>query len=250
LASTTSFSRRDAIRTTAKAAFFWLVGNPSTTWAVEGSVENQYRFENRDRDMNKQAVIREDFWYAKGIAPPRQLNSPILLDDPKWNAFGSCETSGTEGSTSNSCTYISLKQRQPAYSKYGFSIALAGKDFLSLRKALQVEDWTTAGAYVFINKETNLPPPPVDALTKMVLFASSMLTSPNFSGVSRELLVARFYVNEFKFAITEIQDAIIKKDKAKALAAWDFGKDSYNSYNQVVNRQIVPKVGDPIPFIE
>jgi len=213
-------------------------------------VENQYRFENRDRDMNKQAVIREDFWYAKGIAPPRQLNSPILLDDPKWNAFGSCETSGTEGSTSNSCTYISLKQRQPAYSKYGFSIALAGKDFLSLRKALQVEDWTTAGAYVFINKETNLPPPPVDALTKMVLFASSMLTSPNFSGVSRELLVARFYVNEFKFAITEIQDAIIKKDKAKALAAWDFGKDSYNSYNQVVNRQIVPKVGDPIPFIE
>jgi hypothetical protein len=95
-----------------------------------------------------------------------------------------------------------------------------------------------------------LPPSPVDAQLKMVLFASAMLTSPNYSGSSKELLVARFYVNEFKFAVTEIGNAIQNQDATRALAAWEFGKDSFNSYNQVINQQIVPKVGDPFPFIE
>ena len=247
--ASSSISRRSALTTAANAAAFVLTTAPSTTNAVEDTPK-QYAFEKRDRDGNKNAVIREDYWYSTGITPPRQLNSPLVLDDPKWNSFGACETNGGDAAATNSCTYISLKQRQPAYSKYAFSITLGATEFQYLRNALQDQDWSKAASYVFANSDKNqLPPPSIDALTKMVLFASLMLSSPNFSGVSRELLVARFYANEFKYAILQVQDAIAAKDQARALAAWDFGKDSYNSYTQVVNRQIVPKVGDPLPLI-
>jgi len=209
------------------------------------------KYETRDRNSNKNAIIREDYWYTTGVAPPRKLNSPLVLDDPKWNAFGSCTTTGENAGGTNSCTYISLKQRQPAYSKYGFTIAQGARDFQQLKTILQQQDWKLAANLVVTSPDTrDLPPPTVDALLKMVLFASSMLTSPNFSGPARELLVARFYANEYKFALDELSDAILARDLPRAQAAWDFGKDSFNSYAQVVNRQIVPKVGDPFSFIE
>lgn len=244
---TSSVSRRGALTTAANAAAFLLTTAPATAAAED--TPKQYSFEKRDRDGNKNAVIREDYWYSTGVTPPRQLNSPLVLDDPKWNSFGACETNGGDAAATNSCTYISLKQRQPAYSKYAFSITLGATEFQNLRKALQDQEWNKAASYVFVNSDSKMPPATTDALTKMVLFASLMLSSPNFSGVSRELLVARFYANEFKYAISQVQDAIVAKDQARALAAWDFGKDSYNSYTQVVNRQIVPKVGDPLPLI-
>ena len=242
--TTATSSRRDALAWASTIATSVLLPTFTPANAAE-DIPPEYRYERRDRQMNKDAIFREDYWYAKGVTPPRKLNSPLVLDDPKWNTFGSCESSGG----SNSCTYISLKQRQPAYSKYGFTITLASQEFQQLGKAIEEQDWNKAATYVFTNPKTNLPPPAVDALLKMILFASAMLTSPNFSGSSRELLVARFYVNELNFALKEIGRAIEKQDPDRAKAAWEFGKDSFNSYNQVVNRQIVPKVGEPFPMI-
>ena len=103
--------------------------------------------------------------------------------------------------------------------------------------------WDNAASFITTLPQTP-PPPTVDALLKMVLFASSMLTSPNYSGPSKELLVARFYVNEVNFAIREIAAAIDAKDSKRALQAWDFGKDSWTSYFQIVNDKVSPKVGD------
>jgi hypothetical protein len=62
--------------------------------------------------------------------------------------------------------------------------------------------------------------------------------------------VARFYVNEADFATKEISRAIQERNVNRALNAWEFGKDSWNSYLNIVNRNIVPKVGEPIPLIE
>ncbi|CAB9498549.1 expressed unknown protein [Seminavis robusta] len=240
-----SASRRDALRSVIGSSAALLLPNLAVA-----DDEDPYRFERRDRNGNKEAVIREDYWYSSGVTPPRRLASSLKMDDPKWNAFGSCETTGSGSAATNSCTYISLKQRQPAYSKYAFSITQGAKEFQQLKPLLQQKDWNRAASYVFVNANTNLPPAPVDAQLKMVLFASLMLTSPNYSGPAKELLVARFYVNEFKYAVTEIASAIQEQDAPRALAAWEFGKDSFNSYSQVVNRQITAKVGDPLPFIE
>lgn len=93
------------------------------------------------------------------------------------------------------------------------------------------------------------PCPAEDALLKAILLATALLTSPNYSGPPRELLVARFYVNEVGFALREIRDALDAQDAVRARAAWEFGRDSWNSYFMVVNRAIVPKVGDKFETI-
>lgn len=113
------------------------------------------------------------------------------------------------------------------------------------------EDEAAWGRATTLVSQTESPPPPaVDALLKMALFASGILKTPNFSGVQRDLLVARFYVNEADFATKEISRAIQERNVNRALNAWEFGKDSWNSYLNIVNRNIVPKVGEPIPLIE
>eukprot|EP00536_Pseudo-nitzschia_multiseries_P000067 jgi/Psemu1/177843/e_gw1.2.374.1 len=184
-----------------------------------------------------------------GKTPPRVLNGPLIADDPEFNAFGSCETTSSGGG-SNSCTYVSLKQRIPTYSKYGFSIALGAKEYSLLGKSLRSGDWKGAIPYLVSSDANQPPPPPVDALLKMVLFASGMLTSPNYSGPSKRLLVARFYANEAGFAIEEIKEAIEAGDQKRAIAAWEFGKDSFNSYFQIVNDSISSKVGDKFELIQ
>jgi hypothetical protein len=201
-------------------------------------------YERRDRRGNRDALIREDYWYMMGKAPPRKLQEGMFQpDDPQWNAFGTCESSGA----TNSCTYVPLKQRIPAYSKYGFSIALGSKEFAKLGKAIDAADWELARS--FVEQESKFPPPVVDALLKMVLFASAVLTTPNYSGPNRELLVARYYANEVGFATKEIGLAIDAQDLERANGAWSYGRDSWNSYFTLVNRQITPKVGDRFELV-
>jgi len=202
-------------------------------------------YERRDRKKNKFAVVREDYWYMMGKTPPRRLlEGQLSGDNPQWNAWGACDTSGSE----NSCTYVPLKQRIPAYGKYSFFITLGAKEYGMIGGALDRQDWDQVQELLLLDSTTT-PPACVDALLKMVLFATSMLTTPNYSGPSREMLVARFYVNEAAFAVQEIRAAMKERDLSRAKAAWEFGRDSWNSYLIVVNRQINTKVGDKFDLI-
>ena len=146
--------------------------------------EETYSYELRNRNGNKQALIRDDFWYMMGKVPPRKLEK-MAPDDPKWNAWGSCQTE-----TGNSCTYVPLKQKIPAYSKYAFNIARGAKEYQQIGQLLQKVDqdetaWERAS--VLVSQDTSPPPPAVDALLKMVLFATAFLTTPNYTGLSKEL---------------------------------------------------------------
>lgn len=168
--------------------------------------------------------------------------------------FGSCETTSS-GSGSNSCTYVSLKQRIPAYSKYAFNIGLGAKEYQTLGRVLRdagatnsEKAWKVAESYL-TTLPGSPPPPAIDAVLKMVLFASGMLTSPNYSGPTREILVARYYINEISFANKEIVKAIQQRDGQRALSLWGYGKDSWNSYFQVVNPKISGKVGEKFELI-
>lgn len=241
----------------------WLVSSASASVVlpptlVQASTEDvavpSFPFEERNRQMNKGAVIRDDYWYLTGRNPPRRLDAPLRGDDPQWNAFGSCSSAVDGG---NSCTYVSLSQRVPAYSKYAFAISDGANEFRKLGELLRMlvqnpaagdTVWDEAASYVtrIVN---GYPPSIIDAELKMVLFATALTTSPNFPGPSRELLVARYYVNETRYASEQIAVAIQRRDAIKALQAWEFGRDSWNSYFKIVNRSIVPKMGDKFQYV-
>lgn len=215
-----------------------------------------FAYETRDRKNNKDAIIQSDYWYMTGRLPPRVLEVSLTLDDPKWNTFGSCETTNTADGTSNSCTYVSLKQRIPAYSKYGYAILDGAKEYGKLGALLQNglqkdasfdEIWEEA--LTFVTTQDKIPPAIIDAELKMVLFATSMLTSPNFPTPGLELLVARYYANEAHFAAKEMTSAFNMRDSSRSIQAWLYGRDSWNSYFQIVNKAISPKVGEPFPKI-
>lgn len=71
-----------------------------------------------------------------------------------------------------------------------------------------------------------------------------MLTSPNFSGPNRELLVSRYFINECAFATKELARAIDEREVSTTLELWEFGKDSWNSSLSIVNRSISPNFGE------
>ena len=247
--------RRQALSTIIGSATATVVSPWPAFASDDVNVDNSYAFERRDRKKNKDALVAEDYWYMTNKIPPRKLDlAQLPADDPTWNAWGTCSKSEATG---NSCTYVSLKQRQPAYSKYAFNIELGRQEYEKLGKVLRQaaksgpESPAWAEAAVLVDPgsgKDRLPSPVVDALLKMVLFATAMLTSPNYSGPSREMLVSRFYVNEAYHATNRLRDAIEARDADLALAAWEFGKDSWNSYFAILNRSIVKKVGDK--FVE
>jgi len=217
---------------------------------VTSTTSSLFPYENRDRQSNKDALIKEDYWFMTGRTPPRvfQPNDTTSNSDPKLNTPG---------------TYVSLDQRRPAYSKYAVSIGLGINSYRELggvldvlseessmeSKKVSVALWDKASSYIQPASSGSLPSPIVDSLLKMLLFATSMLTSPNNSGPSIEYLVARFYVNELGFATKELSRAVANQDIERATAAWQFGKDSMNSYLTIINRAIVPKVGDKFNLI-
>ena len=249
--SLTPRTRRSFARSTfgAAAAGVFFPTAPAFTDDGPAAAVASYKYEDRDRNKNKEALIREDYWYFSGRKPPRRLNIDAFpADDPTWNAWGECTKSETTG---NSCVYVSLKQRIPAYGKYGFSIQLGASEFEKLGKILRSSNpnWNEAAKLVDAGLEGQVPAPAVDALLKMALFAGQMLTSPNYSGPPREFLVSRYYINECAWATKELATAIDERDAAKAVGLWEFGKDSWNSYFAIVNRSISPKVGDKFETI-
>ena len=80
--------------------------------SVMAEDDSPYQYQTRDRNKNKDALIREDYWYFSGKRPPRRLNiDDFPANDPTWNTWGECTKSE---STGNSCVYVSLKQRVPS----------------------------------------------------------------------------------------------------------------------------------------
>ncbi len=80
LPSSGIITRRAAIAGAASASAIFLPTNLLPAIAAD---ENLYKYENRDRNKNKDALIREDYWYFSGKRPPRRLSIDAFpTDDP------------------------------------------------------------------------------------------------------------------------------------------------------------------------
>ena len=106
------------------------LGVPSVTLAAG--------LESRDRGLNEKTLLQSDFYFTTGRCPPRVLDvGQLPSDDPKWNAWGECAKTGS----SNACTYVPLKQRYEAYSKYASTILAGSQDFFDVGAALKKSDF-------------------------------------------------------------------------------------------------------------
>lgn len=198
------------------------------------------RYHDRVRSPS-QLLLQQDYYYIFGTVPPRQITAP-KIDQPQWNAFGSC--------VDNSCTYVPLQQRYNAYAKYEGRLTRGLDAFRALGGAIEERDWPTVSQMTRRDAEKGMSPPPaIDALLKAGLLASAMLISPNNLREKKEASLATFYVNEVSYAIDKIAEAAAQQDGAAAREAWEFGRDSWNSYLAVLNPAIVPKVGDTFDTI-
>ena len=186
-------------------------------------------------------LITGDYYYTFGVVPPRKILAPNV-DQPKWNTFGAC--------IDNSCTYVPIAQRYAAYSKYEQRLARGLRTFSEMKGLIAKEDWPAVSAAVSRgSSDGRSPAPAVDALLKAGLLASQLLVSPNNLREKKESSLAIFYVNEASYALDLIAAASASRDAPAAMAAWEFGKDSWNSYLAVINPSIVPKVGEPFDVI-
>ena len=201
--------------------------------------------ENRDRGLNEKALISTDFYFVTGRRPPRVLDVQNLpRDDPKWNAWGEC-ASGSDGS--NACTYIPLKQRYDAYSRHGSTVMAAAEDLADLAelgRALKQRDLAAAALLLDNGEKVKAPSALRSASRKALLLADGLLISANSGGLGREILVARYYVNEFHYATERIMLASDDVDWGAVSDLWRLGADSYNSFFVCVNKAVVPKVGE------
>lgn len=225
-------------------------GAATALWPALASAEG---LEARTRGMNEGNLIQSDFYFVTGRVPPRVLDLANLpRDDPKWNAWGECAKS----SAGNACTYVPLQQRYTAYAKYASTVALGAQDFASVGPLLRKGDRDAVAFLLDEGTKGGGPggavatgPASARAATRQaLLLADSLLISANSGGLGQEILVARFYLNEAHYATEEVVKAFLEgDDTARALDAWALGVDSYNSYFTIVNKAIVPKVGEPFP---
>ena len=78
--------------------------------------------------------------------------------------------------------YVFLKQRKPAYRKYQYDTGCIRLFQTGTILHSSNPNWKEAATLVDAGFEDRMPPPAVDALLKMSLYATQMLTSPNYSG--------------------------------------------------------------------
>eukprot|EP00283_Hemiselmis_rufescens_P018640 CAMPEP_0173457010 /NCGR_PEP_ID=MMETSP1357-20121228/57000_1 /TAXON_ID=77926 /ORGANISM="Hemiselmis rufescens, Strain PCC563" /LENGTH=269 /DNA_ID=CAMNT_0014424277 /DNA_START=102 /DNA_END=911 /DNA_ORIENTATION=+ len=173
-------------------------------------------------------LTQQDFAFVTGKYPPRVLVFESLprqeKGKPVYNAWGLC--------VEDSCGYVGLKQRYEGYKKYKAAITEVSTAVAAISGGASNAE---VGSEEALGKN----------LRRAILFANTQLISENY-GTGNEALVSRFYVNEAYYALGECFSA---KDEAKRQAAADLLRDSWNSYLTVVNRAIVPKVGDKFALI-
>ena len=235
----TLVGRREALLRFSAASTLFGAASPGVVlpvWAEDDIPDYNARFRGMETPL-----ITGDYYYIFGQVPPRSITAP-KIDQPKWNTFGSC--------IDDSCTYVPIQQRYTAYTKYELRLSRGLTQFGSLKGAIASQDWENVLAKVSRGSgDGKSPAPAVDALLKAGLLASQLLVSPNNLREKKASSLALFYVNEASYAIDLIAAAAKRKDVAAAKSAWEFGRDSWNSYLNVVNPSIVPKVGEPFPLV-
>ncbi|CAH0375609.1 unnamed protein product [Pelagomonas calceolata] len=98
--------------------------------------------------------------------------------------------------------------RYDAYSKHGLTVRAASEDLADLGQALRKKDLNTASFLLDSGEKGKAPSSLRQASRKALLLADGLLISANSGSLGREVLVARYYINEFHYATERIADML------------------------------------------
>ena len=170
---------------------------------------------------NGNVLFKQDHYFKFGVAPA--WIEPESVEFPKTMPF------------------TLSQQRYDALKKYGTRVQSGLQQLVAIRDIIadstnnnnladRISNDLKADAYQF---------------RPMGLLANNFLASEN-TGTTNELLLSRWYINEMYLQITDIQ---LSKDSKDAMNHYENAKKAANSYIQLMNRVITPKVGDKLPFL-
>ena len=170
----------------------------------------------RRRSDNSNVIFNQDYYYKFGTAP--QFIKEGEIDFPKKMPF------------------TLSQQRYDTMKKYRERVQ-RGIDIIQydIKELIDKDEWS------------NIPDgdAPEYSIRPMGLMANGFLASES-SGTTNELLLARWYINEVYLDVSDIKSS---SSKSNALIAYDSTIKAMNSYLNLLNRVIIPKVGDPFQLI-
>ena len=179
------------------------------------------------------------FYGNKHASPSRRNdNSNVLFSQDNYFKFGAAaqwtETDSTD--FPKKMPFVLSQQRYDGLKKYRSKVDIAKSSLLKLGSITSAED-------------VPLSDDPSYQLRAMGLLANSFLASEN-TGVSNELMLARWYVNEIYLRIGDYRRALISGDDEDAKFSYQCMIKAMNSYLTLLNRSITSKVGDPFTYVE
>jgi len=131
--------------------------------------------------------------------------------------------------------FVLSQQRYDALKKYGTRVTTAMETFTQIGSASSASD---------VPQHDD----PVYQLRALGLLANSFLASEN-TGMTNELMLERWYINEMYLRIGDYRSALEKGDAKEAKVSYGCLGKAMNSYLSLLNRQITSKVGDKYSYL-
>ena len=178
-------------------------------------------------------------FYGNPEASPsrRNDNSNVLFSQDNYYKFGAAARWIEPGNVEfpEKMPFVPSQQRYDALKKYGSRIEKARDTIVQIGSASSVND---------VPEKDD----PIYQLRALGLLANSFLATEN-SGVTNELMLARWYINELYLRIGDYRNALDKGDMKETNVASGCLTKAMNSYLTLLNRSITSKVGDPFSYI-
>ncbi|CAJ1930693.1 unnamed protein product [Cylindrotheca closterium] len=164
-------------------------------------------------------------------------NSNVIFGQDYYYKFGTAPTWIEDGNTDfpKTMPFTPSQQRYDTLKKYGERVRRGVVEISSIGKKIESNEFNS-----ILDGSA-----PEYFIRPMGLMANGFLASEN-TGTTNELLLGRWYINEIALDIDDIKNA---KSKQEALSAFSAAKKATNSYLSLVNRVIIPKVGDKLELI-
>jgi hypothetical protein len=189
-------------------------GGTLVDYEVGVAVGNSEASKSRRAD-NSNVIFAQDYYYKFGTAP-------------QWIENGNTEFPKTMPFTLSQQRYDTMKKYRERVQRGVDRLALLGEEIRN-GEYKNILDGSAPEYYI----------------RPMGLMANGFLASEN-TGTTNELLLARWYINEIFLDIDDVKKA---SSKEEALFAYEAAVKAANSYLTMLNRVIIPKVGDKLELL-